>query len=91
MIQKRSYTFTNFPFDRKQVKRLEDSMTVSFIENLPQRNKFVRRMINLQILFTVLGDMFRTARAPEDARNIAYRSHWLDYEVYKRWLDEVSY
>ena len=48
MIQQDGTHLSTFDFGRKQVKRLEDSMTFSFYRKFtPYRNKCVRGMINL--------------------------------------------
>lgn len=75
VLQTRSYTFTNFSLGRKHLKSLEVSMTISFLnENLPQRNKFLRKMIKqhyLQSVYTELHVFLKTHITFSD------RSHWL--------------
>ena len=65
MVQKKSYTFENLPWTRKEVKRPEHCTTVSFF-----RFHAIKTTNDKPIFLVVfITDIVGAARAPEDQHN----------------------
>ena len=64
------HTPSDIRADRYKVKRLENSITSFFYRKFNSQKHIYTKNDKPTFLFTVLVDIFRAARAPEDAHNI---------------------